>query len=86
MKKKLNIKVWKLNYEIFLDNLFKNYSIKNDRKKHICKVRKLFLYNYQKYSFWKQKVSIIIDFISKFFKFDWEHMIIFLYLYIRYTN
>jgi len=65
----------------FIQKLF----YKNDRK-HVCIVRKFNLYNYQKYSFWKQKVSIKIDFIRKFFKFNWENMIIFLYFYIRYTN
>jgi hypothetical protein len=61
----------KKNYEIFFkDNLFDNCSIKKDRK--------LYLYNYQKYSFWKVKS----------FKFNWENMILFLYFHtrIRYTN
>jgi len=56
----------KIELRNILDNLFNNYSIKKDRK-HICIVRKFLLYNYQKYSFWKQKVSIKIDFIRKFF-------------------
>jgi len=77
MKKKLNFNAWKLNYEIFWDNLFNNYSLKNDRK-HICIVRKFFLYSYQ--FFLKTKVSIKFDFIKKFFKFNWENIIIFLYL------
>ncbi len=58
---------------MFQDNLFNNYSIKNDRK-NICLVRKFFLYNYQKDSFWKQKVQfqmILLENCSNLIEKTW---------------